>query len=175
MAPAEDRETANRPGPNRRPAVAEPMPWMHDDGGRWPAGYRGEARDCVTRAIALATGLPYQEVYDLMNEHAERERPRRQRNGKTRARSSARTGVSKPTTRAVMAALGWAWQPVMGIGTGCTVHLAQGELPAGRLVVQLSGHVTAVIDGTIYDTHDPRRDGTRCVYGFWYKPGPAKE
>lgn len=155
--------------------MAEPVPWMHDDGGRQAAGYRGQADDCVTRAIALAAGLPYQEVYDLVNAYGKLERPRRQRNGKTRYRSSARTGVSKPTTRKIMAGLGWTWQPTMGIGTGCTVHLAQGELPDGRLVVQLSGHVVAVIDGTVYDTNDPRRDGTRCVYGFWHKPDQAEE
>jgi len=24
-----------------------------------------------------------------------------------------------------------------------------------------------VIDGVIFDTHDPSRRGTRCVYGIW--------
>ncbi len=28
-------------------------------------------------------------------------------------------------------------------------------------------HYTAVIDGVINDTHDPSREGTRCVYGYW--------
>ena len=37
----------------------------------------------------------------------------------------------------------------------------------GRLVVSLSRHWTAVIDGVIFDTHDPSRRGTRCVYGYW--------
>jgi len=31
-----------------------------------------------------------------------------------------------------MAALGWTFTATMGIGTGCTVHLANGELPMGR-------------------------------------------
>jgi hypothetical protein len=42
-------------------------------------------------------------------------------------------------------------------------------LPPGRLVVSLSKHYVAVINGTIYDTHYPDRDGTRCVYGYWSK------
>lgn len=29
--------------------------------------------------------------------------------------------------------------------------------------------MSAVIDGTVYDTHDPRRNGTRAVYGYWLK------
>lgn len=55
----------------------------------------------------------------------------------------------------------------MGIGTGCRGHLREGELPNGRLIVSVSRHMVAVIDGVIYDTHDPSRDGTRCVYGYW--------
>jgi len=57
----------------------------------------------------------------------------------------------------------------MAIGQGCKVHLRAEELPPGRLVVQVSKHVTAVIDGVIYDTHDCSRGGTRCVYGLWRK------
>lgn len=55
----------------------------------------------------------------------------------------------------------------MLIGQGCRVHLRQGELPHGRLVVSVSKHLTAVIDGVIYDTHDPSRGGMRCVYGYY--------
>ena len=38
--------------------------YKYNDGGRADAGYKGKAGDCVVRAIAIATGLPYQEVYD---------------------------------------------------------------------------------------------------------------
>ena len=38
------------------------MEYIHDDGGRVAAGYKGKTGDCVTRAIAIATGKPYQEV-----------------------------------------------------------------------------------------------------------------
>jgi hypothetical protein len=55
----------------------------------------------------------------------------------------------------------------MSIGSGCTVHLRDGELPMGRLIVSVSLHLVAVIDGIIHDTHDCSRDGTRCVYGYW--------
>ena len=53
---------------------------------------------------------------------------------------------------------------------GYTVHLQFGELPMGRLVVQVSKHLTAVIDGIIHDTFDPTREGTCCVYGYWSSP-----
>jgi hypothetical protein len=55
----------------------------------------------------------------------------------------------------------------MQIGSGCKVHLRDGELPTGRLVVFVSKHYTAVIDGVIHDTYDPSRAGTRCVYGYF--------
>ncbi len=73
-----------------------------DDGGRAAAGFTGEANDCVVRAIAIATQKPYTEVYAAINAEAASEHPR---TGKRR--SSARTGVQKPTWRRFMRALGW--------------------------------------------------------------------
>jgi hypothetical protein len=55
----------------------------------------------------------------------------------------------------------------MQVGTGCQVHLRADELPEGRLIVRLSRHVAAVIDGVLHDNHDCSRQGTRCVYGFF--------
>ena len=133
------------------------------DGGRTAAGYRGKAGDCVVRAIAIATERPYQQIYDLVNRAATRERTGKRKRGI----SNARTGVYKSSIHRVMEALGWEWTPTMQIGSGCTVHLRADELPAGRLVVSVSKHLTAVIDGVIHDTHDCSRRGTRCVYGYW--------
>ena len=63
--------------------MSQGLPFVHDDGGRAAAGFKGEARDCVTRAIAIATGLPYREVYDTINEVAEDERIGKRRNAVT--------------------------------------------------------------------------------------------
>jgi hypothetical protein len=57
----------------------------------------------------------------------------------------------------------------MGIGTGCKVHLNADELPKGRLIVSVSKHYTALIDGVINDLYNPDRGGKRCVYGYWVK------
>lgn len=70
-----------------------------------------------------------------------------------------------------MERLGWTWHPTMQIGSGCTVHLDRDELPAGRVIVAVSKHVCAVIDGVLRDTHDCSRAGTRCVYGYWIERG----
>lgn len=151
--------------------------WVYDDGGRADSGYKGRAGDCVCRAIAIAVERPYQEVYDLINETAKTER----RGKRKRYISNARTGVYKGTIRKVMEHYGWTWVPTMKIGQGCTVHLDSGELPPGRLVVSLSKHETAVIDGVVHDTYDPNDRGVlvdgdmndittaRCVYGYYVK------
>jgi hypothetical protein len=145
------------------------MPFVFDDGGRKAAGYKGKSGDCVTRSVAITTGLPYQQVYDSVNSLAKRERLGTRKRGK----SNARDGVYEGTTRKLLESLGWQWTPTMEIGSGCRVHLRASELPPGRLVVSVSGHLTAVVDGVIHNTHDPSRRGTRCVYGYWRPPKPT--
>jgi hypothetical protein len=141
------------------------MKFVEDDGGRAAAGFKGLAGDCVTRSIAIATEQDYRKVYDELNWLATKERPR---NGKSR--SSARDGVHRSTYHRYMLALGWDWVPTMFIGSGCKVHLRKKELPKGRLVVRVSKHITAVINGVIHDMHDPSRDETRAVYGYYRGP-----
>jgi hypothetical protein len=139
------------------------MEFEYNDGGRADAGYKGYASDCGVRAIAIITGKPYQEVYDLVNEFCKKERKSKNRD----VRSSARLGIYTSTFKKIVEHLGFEWTPTMGIGTGCRVHLKASELPSGRIIVKLSHHFGAVIDGVIHDTHDPSRDETRCVYGYW--------
>ena len=137
-------------------------PFVRNDGGRRAAGYKGTARDCVCRAIAIATGQPYQDIYDELNDLTRGERPGRH----NRKRSSARTGIRIRTIRTYLERLGWQWVPTMGIGTGCTVHLRPDELPEGRIIVSLQ----VQIDGVLHNTYDCSRGGTRCVYGYWRQP-----
>lgn len=143
------------------------MEWTFDDGGRAAAGFKGETSDCVCRAISIATGKPYKEVYDLINQYGQEEHLTKRR----RKRSSARTGVQKKTTRKIMAELGWTWHPTMQIGQGCTTHMRAEELPRGTIICKLSGHVAAVINGVLHDTYDCTREETRCVYGYWTNEG----
>lgn len=146
--------------------------FVMNDGGRAKAGYKGYAGDCVCRSIAIASGRPYQEVYDrLAKGNAEQ---RKSRLDTKKGIRSARNGISVRRTwfQDYMRELGFVWHACMKIGTGCKVHLKDGEIPStGRLVLSLSKHYSCVIDGVIHDTDDPSRDGDRCVYGYWeYKP-----
>lgn len=143
------------------------MKFQFNDGGRAAEGFRHKKHcgDCVCRAIAIATQRPYSEIYDLILHYAKHERMGKRK----RKLSDPEKGVGRYTHSRVMSLLGWEWVPTMGIGTGCKVHLCADELPAGRIVVDVSHHFTAVVDGVINDTYDPSRGGTRCVYGY-YRP-----
>lgn len=158
------------------------MQFVRNDGGRAAAGFKGKTGDCVTRAIAIATGKPYREVYDALNQMGKSERI----GVRKRGTSSSRDGVYKQTFRRYLKSLGWTWTPTMHIGSGCTVHLVAGELPMGRLIVSVSRHLTVVIDHVIHDTFDPQRtiliteNGIqrithRCVYGYFSSPDFTKE
>ena len=139
--------------------------FVYNDGGRNKAGFKGHTSDCVVRAISIVTGKNYTEVYNEINDIAKTERITKSKPTK----SSARTGVHKATIRKYMAKIGWTWIPTMSIGSGCKVHLRGDELPSGKIMVNVSKHSVAVIDGVIHDTYDSSRGGNRCVYGYFKK------
>lgn len=129
------------------------------------AGFIGDAGDCACRALAIATGMPYKEVYDLINQRA-----KTGRKGSKRAKSSAREGVyHNQLMKPLMLELGWKWNPTMQIGSGCKVHMRADELPSGTIICRVSKHFACVKDGVLYDTGDCSRNGTRCVYGYYSK------
>lgn len=132
----------------------------YNDGGRAAAGFAGNTGDCVVRSIAIVGELNYRDVYDHLS-------------AALGTGKSPRNGIPKKVYKKYLDDRGWIWTPTMQIGSGCTVHLRADELPAGRVLVSTSRHLTAVIDGQIHDTHDPSRGGTRCVYGY-YQPPTAK-
>lgn len=128
------------------------MEFVYNDGGRNQYYKADSVGDCVCRAIAIALGKDYKEVYDTIRE-VTGENPR--------------NGLTKRATRKACGHFGGVWVSTMKIGSGCKVHLTEEELPKGRLVCNVSKHVTCVIDGVINDTYDCSRDGKRCVYGYW--------
>lgn len=132
------------------------MKFVYSDGGRSKYYTAVGVGDCVTRAIANATGKDYQEVYKALKE--------------LNGGKSCRNGTPKSVGKEYLKRLGWVWHPTMQIGEGCKVHLRAEELPAGILIVQASKHLTCVKDGTLYDTYDCSREGGRCVYGYWTAP-----
>jgi hypothetical protein len=148
------------------------FPFQMNDGGRGAAGFKGGAGDCVVRSIAIAANLPYIQVYeDLREANARYAEKRNDRLAKrlNEKGSSPRNGNHRNVFHEYILSHGFEWVPTMKVGAGCQVHLRPDELPAGILIVKVSKHLTAVIDGVIQDTHDPSRGGSRCVYGYYIK------
>lgn len=150
------------------------VPFVYNDGGRKVSGRSGHTGDCVARAVAIASGRPYAEVYArLADGNATQRRSKRER--RSTKRTGRRTASHGIFTRRkwfddYMHELGFEWKATMAIGSGCKVHLRPDELPSGRIIVSVSKHMVAVIDGIINDTYDCSRGGTRCVYGYYFKP-----
>ena len=123
--------------------------WIYNDGGRAEFGSVATAGDCACRAIAIATGTPYGEVYRGLTEIGGR---------------TPRNGTARVASTQYLESRGW------------RVHtfdepsrIAIEHLPMGRMVLILERHMVAVIDRVIHDTYDPRStaswtsSGTTCV------------
>lgn len=128
--------------------------YIKTDGGR-SKYFKGTTGDCVVRAIAIASGRNYKEIYNTLR--------KRMPKG-----SSPRNGVPKKIYHTyIIEELGYQWVPFVGIGTGCKVHLKEDELPTGTIICRLSKHLTCVKNHVIYDMFHPGIN--RCVYGIYKK------
>ncbi len=132
------------------------MELIWDDGGRSASGYVGLAGDCVTRAIVIATGTSYRDVYRALGAIAD---------------MTPRDGVITSVAAEYLEALGWIHH------SGCGSVLASAALPKGAVIVDLtapkhrrSGHFCSVIDHVIYDTWNPSDDDSFVVTGYWTRP-----
>jgi hypothetical protein len=131
--------------------------FIYNDGGRAAAGFKGETGDCVCRAIAIATGKPYREVFDGLNAlsalfyQCRHEQP------------FAETGIDQHIASLYLGQR-WSWIPI--IQEGRVARLRRYELPTGRIIVALTKHLVAVIDRVVHDTGDYWR-GRRQVFGYF--------
>jgi hypothetical protein len=123
------------------------MRFVYDDGGRVAAGF-GDAcdtqKDCGVRAVAIASGRPYLEVYRALA--IANVRDRRVVGGAPGP--GLRIG---PAYAAYMKSLGFEYHDKK-------CRFSDRELPMGRLVVLLRDHLTAVIDHVIYDLFDAQEE-----------------
>lgn len=140
--------------------------FVENDGGRSQYFKGKSVRDCVARSIAIASGKDYLEVYNRLAEGNANQRQSKRSKTKTKSAING-INVKRKWFKDYMQELGFEWRATMSIGSGCKVHLREGELPKGRLVVNVTRHSTAVIDGVLHDTHDCSRGGQRCVFGYW--------
>jgi hypothetical protein len=159
----------------KRQSAHRRMRWVRDDGGS-PC-YARRRRDCVIRAIAIATGKPYREVrLELTAATLHYVKTHRNRvvgwikNSRRGRGFNPVNGSFDKVYRPYLESLGWQWTATASRVRGyrhSNVPLRADDLPSGRLIVQVNRHLVAVIDGAIHDTFDSGGAGRRPVYGFY--------
>jgi hypothetical protein len=143
--------------------------WARDDGGRCGAG--DGTHDCVPRAIAIATGKPYREVYAELAAAIRKYVRRWPRSRLARWIKRSRDGrgfdpaygVYVKIYRPYLESLGWQFTSTKDR----KVRLRADELPTGRLIVGVHQHLVTVIDHVIHDTFDSGGAGCRPVIGYY--------
>lgn len=127
--------------------------YRFNDGGRADAGFKGKAKDCVVRSVAIATGLTYKEVYVALAA----------RNAELTGKRTARDGLQKAVYEQYLRELGFQWVAAPKIdGRKARVY----DLPKGAVIARQAHHLVAVIDGVANDVFDCTG---KMVYGFWAK------
>ena len=157
------------------------MEWVYDDGGRSKYYKAEKVGDCVCRAISIATGKDYKEVYDELNAMAKQETPTQLKHHRRGKRSSARSGMFKETWKSYLKSLGWENHSTCQIGQGVSMHLTEDEVPSGTIIVQVAKHLICIKDKVIHDTYNSSikqyydfagelcTNDCRAVYGYWTK------
>lgn len=129
------------------------MAYKYNDGGRAAAGFKGNAGDCVVRALAIALNLDYKELYKKLAKA----------NGKLGRAKSARNGVAKEIYEKVLRQYGYRW---------CQAPKFDGrkarttDMRAGVVICRQANHLVTVIDGVAHDIFDSTQ---RMVYGYYAK------
>jgi hypothetical protein len=131
--------------------------YVYDDGGRAAAGFNRRSGDCVCRAIAIATGKPYREVYDGLNALCALYGV-----GQRQRRAYADSGIPDHITDLYLGGLQWHF-----VSTD-KARLHRCDLPAGRLIVRVSKHLVALVDNVVHDTGEHWR-GHRPVHGYYHE------
>lgn len=132
------------------------MDFVWNDGGRSACGFVGTTGDCVTRAIAVATGRNYRDVYDELGK---------------RSLKSPRNGVPVDVANAYLDARDWQSKSVTK-----DMRFVPQLLPKGVVIAYLTdtrgkqGHICTVIDHVIHDTWNATEDGCYYIRQYWTAP-----
>ncbi|WP_155761780.1 hypothetical protein [Alteromonas mediterranea] len=144
------------------------LTFKYNDGGRRAVGMKGEARDCVTRAIAIISDEPYHVIHQALSRGTGSQRASK-RTPKREGNADLGINTQRKWFKSFMTSLGFTWCPALKVGKTTRVRLNHTDLPSGNLVVALKGHYTAVKNGQLHDVYDCSCNGKRVVLGYWKK------
>lgn len=137
--------------------------YRYDDGGRATAGFKGHTGDCVVRAIAIITGVPYADIYRRMAAAMRHGGYSASGNGyRQKARRGLRPRMSaRKIQNLVKTSYGLRR---VNLGRGPRPTHTEAWLLHGDCLVGTARHISAVVDETLCDTFDSRIYDTR-LYG----------
>ena len=125
------------------------MEYLYNEGGRGEH-YKGLVGDCVTRAITIATELPYDVVYNALFDIAKNYKGNSKVAIRIRLKPSPRSGCYNEVANEFLKAL--------------NIEEVRGKLKVndqmfyeGRYMVYVRRHWIAIIDGVVNDTWDSRK------------------
>jgi hypothetical protein len=136
------------------------MEFFWNDGGRSACGFVGLAGDCVTRSIAIATGLVYRDVYNQLG---------------AASLATPRNGVRTDIAAKFLEDRRWHRTQIS------PTSYVPSLLPAGAVIVHLAkndgrcSHFSALIDHVVHDTWDPSDEDDYYVYAYWTHPDHGAE
>lgn len=161
--------------------------YQFNDGGKYAAGYTGEwvTGDCVTRAIAIASGMAYKDVRSDLMERQHKwcttSNSRAAKVCRNRKTKSVFRGVYPSVFKPYLKELGFNYKSLCSIGSTTRYQLVEEDLPKGTLLVRTRRHLSCVIDHVVHDAYDSRFrrqwvDGEptnnkipATVWSYWFK------
>jgi len=156
----------------------EDLEFSYNDGGR-SNYFKGDAGDCVVRAIAIATDIDYKVIYDTLylanKDYLDKKNTKLSKQMKSRTREkggSPRNGNYKKIYQDYLLNNGWEYVSLRKFGSKERVKLDE-ITHLGTILVNINRHMMCMIDGVINDTWDSRfsyweeRKSIRTANGYY--------
>lgn len=134
------------------------IPTVMDDGGRQAAGLRGHTGDCAVRACAIATGVPYKDLYDAF---------KKKNPGNVKGIPNYGRGTPLSFCHVFLNTRGFEWFPIRQEIGKSSPRFNTASLPMGTIVVSVPRHMVCVVDHVAYDTF--ALPPSTPVIGYWKK------
>lgn len=126
------------------------VPFVQTDAGRSSSKRSKQKNDCTVRAWATANHIPYDEAYDVLKSFGRKSGRGIDFKGFANTQINIVSRISFPAVKG---------KKRMNIGKFCN------QYDKGIFIIKTAKHVSAVLDGVVHDTFEPRHD--RCVYAAY--------
>jgi len=156
------------------------LQFKFNDGGR-SKYFKGEAGDCVVRAISIATNTDYKVIYDELfqanKDYLAKKNTKIAKQMKSRTREkggSPRSGNYKKIFEQYLFSKGWKYVSLRKFGSSKRTTVDQ-LTNLGTILININRHTMCMIDGVINDTWDSRfsyweeRKLIRTANGYYIK------